>query len=118
MGPQDSLVRHQGHGDGRHAEGLAVASAGEDDILHPCAAQQLSRLFTQDPTDGIAEVAFSAPVRADHGSDTSAAEFHFSAVVEGFETVNFDALKLQQKDGPHTGNISGVPLWYTAVAAK
>ena len=48
---------HQGHGDGGHAQRLAVAGAGEDHVFHAGAAQAASGLLAQHPTDGIAEVA-------------------------------------------------------------
>ena len=45
-----------GQGDFRHAERLAVAGSGEDDVLHVCAAQALGALLAQHPTDSIEDV--------------------------------------------------------------
>jgi hypothetical protein len=82
------LVKHgidQRHGDGGHAQGLAVARAGEDDVFHAGAAQAFRRLFAEHPTDGIAQVGFATAVGAYDGSDAAAIEAELRAVTEGFE---------------------------------
>ena len=89
------LVEHgidQRHGDGGHAEGFAVAGAGEDDVLHAGAAEAFGRLFAEHPTDGIAQVRFATAVGADDGSDAAAIEAQLGAVTEGLEALQFDAL--------------------------
>ena len=88
------LVEHgidQRHGDGGQAQGLAVARAGEDDVLHAGAAEAFGRLFAEHPTDGIAQVRFATAVGADDGSDAAAIEAEFRAITEGFEALQFDA---------------------------
>ena len=52
---------HQRHGDRSHAQRLAISRAGEDDVFHPRAAQALGRLLAEHPTDGVAQIRFSAP---------------------------------------------------------
>ena len=89
-------------GDLGHAERLAVAGAGEDDVFHAGAAQALGALLAEDPTDGVAEVGFSAAVRAHDGGDAGAVEAHFGAIVERLEALDIDALELEQNLALHT----------------
>jgi hypothetical protein len=44
-------------------------------------------LFTQDPTDGIAQVGLAAPVGADYRRDTAAIKAQLSFVTKGFESL-------------------------------
>ena len=90
----------QGHGDGGHAQRLAIPRTGEDDVFHAGATEQPGRLLTQHPTDGIAEVAFSTTVGAHNGGDAGAVEAHFGLVKERLEALNFDALESQQRSAP------------------
>ena len=78
---------HQGHGDVGHAEGLAVARSGEDDVFHAGAAEALGGLLAEHPTDGIADVALAAAVRADDGGDAFPVEAQLGAVAEAFESL-------------------------------
>ena len=66
---------------------LAVARAGEDHVFHAGAAQALGGLFAQHPTDGVAQVGFSAAVRPDDGRDAGAVEPHFGAIAKRLETL-------------------------------
>jgi hypothetical protein len=89
------LVKHgidQRHGDGGQTQGFTVARAGEDDVFHACATEAFRRLFTEHPTDGIAQVGFATAVGAYDGSDAAAIEAELGAVTEGFEALQFDAL--------------------------
>jgi len=78
----------------RHAGGLAVVRAGEDDVFHPGTAQDARRLLAQYPGDRVANVGFSAPVRTDDGGYAFAVELQFGAIAEGLETENLKLLKL------------------------
>ena len=62
-----SVVQHQGHLGVAH--GLALLGACEDHVLHLAAPQSLGGLLPHDPTDGVGDIRFSAPVGADHGGD-------------------------------------------------
>ena len=93
-------VRH-GQGDLRHAQRLALAGAGEDDVFHAGAAQALGALFAQDPTDGIAQVGFSAAVRTHYGRNAGTVEAHLGAIVKRLEALDIDALKLEQNLALH-----------------
>ena len=53
-----------------HAHRFASVRAGENHIGHFAAAQCLGRLFAEHPTDGVGDIGFAAPVRADDGSHT------------------------------------------------
>ena len=82
---------HQGHGDVRHAERLAVAGAGENHVFHAGAAQAFGRLFAQHPTDGIADIGLAAAVGADNGGDAFPVEAQFGALAKGLESLQFYA---------------------------
>ena len=111
-----SSLGNQGHRHRCHSQRLFCAGAGEDYIFHPGAAQALGRLLPQNPTDSVAKVGFSTPVRSDHGSYTAAVKLHFRSVVEGLEPMNLDTLKFQQPETPFLryilGGVSILPgLW-------
>ena len=79
-------------GDLRHPQRLTLARAGEDHVFHAGAAQALGALLAQDPTDGVAEVGFSAAVGTHDGRDAGAVEPHLGPVVERLESLDVDAL--------------------------
>ena len=78
-----------------HAERLSIAGAGENHVLHAGAAEALGALLAEDPADGIAEVRFSAAVRADDGGDAGTVESHVGAVVKRLEALDIDAFKFE-----------------------
>src|ERR1019366_4581713 len=78
---------HQRHGDVGHAEGFAVARAGEDDVFHAGAAEALGGLLAEDPADGIADVAFAAAVGADNGGGGVAVEAELGAIAKALESL-------------------------------
>ena len=90
-----------GQGDLGEAQRLALAGAGEDDVFHAGAAQAFGALLAEDPTDGVAEVGFSAAVGAHDGGDAGAVEAHFGAIVERLEALDIDALELEQNLALH-----------------
>ena len=85
----------------RHPERLPFARAGEDHVFHPRAAEALGALLAQNPTDRITEVGFAAAVRSHNGGDAGAVKPHLRAVIEGFESMNIDAFKLEQNLALH-----------------
>ena len=50
-----------------HAHRFATIGAVENDVGHFSAAEGLSRLLTEHPSDGVRNVGFAAPVRTDNG---------------------------------------------------
>ena len=60
----------KGQVDFRQTDGFAPLGPIENDVGHFGAAEGLGRLFAQHPTDGIGDVGFAAPVRADNRGDT------------------------------------------------
>ena len=68
VGAEGFLAIGEGDADFRHPEGLAGVGAVEDDIFHFAAAQGLGAGLAEYPSDGIGDIAFSAPVRSDDGS--------------------------------------------------
>ena len=83
----------EGHRDRCHADGLALARAGEDDIFHSRAAKTFCRLLSQNPGDCIAEIRFSAAVRADYGGNACPMEPHFGSVAERLKSLQFYSLE-------------------------
>jgi hypothetical protein len=83
---------NQSHGHDGHAGGFAVASSGEDHVFHAGAAQAFRRLFAEHPTDGVTEIRFSAPVRANDGRNAAAIESKFGAIAKRFETLQLQPL--------------------------
>ncbi len=79
-----------------HAGGLAVARAGEDDVLHVNAAQQSRRLFAQHPRNGIGDIRFAATVGADDGRNTVALKAKVGAVAERLEPEDLQLFQFQQ----------------------
>jgi len=75
------------HGDSDfgHAEGFAVAGAGEDDVHHVGAAEGLSALFAENPGDAVEDVGLAATVGSDDHGDAGAGEDEFRAVAEAFD---------------------------------
>src|SRR5437016_3399294 len=52
-----------------HAQRLSGFRSVEDDVLHPLAAKSLGTLLSQNPEDGVENVALAGPVRADDCRD-------------------------------------------------
>src|SRR5690606_24829825 len=67
-------------------------TAGEDDVLHPFAAQAAGALLTQHPGDGIDDVALAAAVWTDDRGDATV-EGEVGAVRKALETRYFESLK-------------------------
>src|SRR5208283_650735 len=87
----DQRQRHLGH-----AHGLALARAGEDDVLHVDAAQQPRRLLAQHPRDGVGDIRLAAAVRSDDGSNALALEAKIGAIRERLETEDLQLLQFEQ----------------------
>jgi hypothetical protein len=81
----------QRHGDSRQPHRFAIAGAAEDNIFHARAAQGFGGLLAQHPTDGIAQIGFTAAVRPNDGRNSPAIETQFGPVAEGLEALQFDA---------------------------
>ena len=80
-----------------HAGRLAIARAGEDDVLHVDAAQQSRRLFAQHPGDGVGDVRLAASVGADDGGDAFALKAQVGAVAERLEAEDLQLLQFEQR---------------------
>ena len=72
----------------REAERFADTGAAEDDVLHPGAAQVFRRLFAQNPSDGVGDIALAGSVRPDDCRDARA-EMQRRFVREGLEALLF-----------------------------
>ena len=92
----------QGERDLGHSGGLAVARAGEDDVLHADAAQALGGLLAQHPHDGVGDVRLAAAVGADHGGDAVSRQMDLRAVAERLEAEHLDLFELEQTTPPGT----------------
>jgi len=92
----------QGERDFGHSGGLALAGAGEDDVLHADAAQTLGGLLAQHPHDGVGDVRLAAAVGADHGGDPVSREMDLRAVAERLEAEHLDLFELEQTTPPGT----------------
>ena len=92
----------QGERDLGHSGGLAVAGAGEDDVLHADAAQALGGLLAQHPHDGVGDVRLAAAVGADHGGDAVSRQMDLRAVAERLEAEHLDLFELEQTTPPGT----------------
>jgi hypothetical protein len=79
----------------RHAARRPVARALEDDVFHLAAAQVLNALLAEDPCDGVGNVALTAAVRTNDGSDSVSSEDYFGVVGEGFKASDFQALEFE-----------------------
>ena len=87
---------YQGHGHVGHAQGLALTGARENHVFHAGSAQAFGGLFSQHPTDGIADVGLAAAIRSDDGGDALTVESQLSALTKGFKSLQFDAFEFQQ----------------------
>jgi hypothetical protein len=76
----DHGQRHFGH-----AVGLAVASAGEDNVFHAGSAEGLGGLLAQHPGDSVGNIGLSTAIRADDARDAFTLELQFRAVTERLE---------------------------------
>jgi hypothetical protein len=59
----------EGERDLSHAQRLAVAGAGEDNVLHLDAAEALGGLLAEHPGDGVSDIGLAAAVGADDNRD-------------------------------------------------
>ena len=75
---------------------FAVFGACKNDVLHAFAAQRLGALFAERPSYSVRDVGFSASVRTDNCGDTLLKR-NFHLIGKGFETSQFDFLKLHVK---------------------
>ena len=77
--------------DGDHGESdrLPVFRSGENNVLHIAAAQRLGALFSENPADRIADIAFARPVWTDNSGDTIM-KFQPCSERKGFEALHFD----------------------------
>ena len=88
----------QGDGNLGHAERLALAGSGEDDVFHLAAAQALGALLAQNPAHALQDVGLSASIRPhDHG-DSLAGQRDFGPITEGLEAQDLDFFQLQHAD--------------------
>ena len=88
----DAAAVVERHCDFGQAQATARRGAVEDDVGHFAAAQRLGALFTEDPADGVNDVALAGPVGPDDGSEP-VAEVEDSLLGEAFETDNFEPLE-------------------------
>ncbi len=72
-----------------HAEGGPRGRAGEDHVGHVSAAQRPGALLAEHPADGVHEVGFPRPVRADDDGDAGL-ELEDGLVREGLEPADRD----------------------------
>ncbi len=86
----------KGERDLGHAGGLALARAGEDDVLHVHAAEEARRLLAQHPGDGVGDVRLATAVGTDDGGDAVALEAEVGAVTERLEAEDLKLLQFQQ----------------------
>src|SRR5690349_10043786 len=93
------FIANQVHNDFSHATGRSISRTLEDDILHFAATEVLYALFTQNPGDGVSDVAFAATIWSDDGGDPISGEDYLCVVGEGFKTGNFQALKFEHALG-------------------
>ncbi len=86
----------EGEGDLGHTCWLAVASAGEDDVLHLDAPEGFGGLLAENPGDGVRDVGLAAAVGSDDGGDSLARELDLGAITEGLEAEDLNLLELEQ----------------------
>src|SRR6516165_6477395 len=110
---------HHRERDLSHAERLALSCPREDDVLHSSAAQAFRALFSQHPTDGVADVGFAAAIGSHNGRDAGAMEAEIAAVIERLEALNIDSSKLEHDKSFLTDSSEGgVFPSYTRAEAK
>ena len=71
---------------------LAGVAPVENHVFHLVAAQALGALFTEDPGNGVGDVALAASIGTDDGGDTLI-EGELRAIGEGLETRDFETLE-------------------------
>jgi hypothetical protein len=52
-------------------------------------------LFSQNPGDGVRDIAFAAAIWADYGGDSVTSEEYFGVIREGLETGNLEAFQFE-----------------------
>ena len=102
VGGQRPVVSGEGQGHLGQAEGLALAVPGEDQVVHPVAAQELGALLSQRPADRVGHVALAAAVRPDDDGH-SGLEREFNLVCERLETEKGDFREMH-KETPIPGS--------------
>ena len=75
-----------GQGDLGIALALAAVGAVKDNVLHLGTAQGFGALFTQHPTDRVADIGLAGAVGADDGGD-ALVEGQFCFIGKGFESL-------------------------------
>src|SRR6185503_14397712 len=80
-----------------HAAWWAIARALKNHVLHLAATQVLHALLAQDPGDCVGHVALAATIRADDRGYAFPGKDEVSVVREGFESCDFEALKLEHR---------------------
>jgi hypothetical protein len=65
-----------------HADGFARFRSGEDYVLHAGSAQASGGLLSQDPTDGVTQVGFTASVWTYNRRNAVTAKPQFGSVAE------------------------------------
>ena len=77
----------------------ARVAPAEDHVLHPLATQTPGALLTQDPRDGVDDVALAAAVRADDGRD-AAVERELGALREALEAGYLQVIQTHRASLP------------------
>lgn len=98
-------------GDFSVALGTTVFCPVKDDFLGVLGADVAGVCFAETPEDGVDDVGFAAPVRADHSRDPLA-DFDVGAVGKGFEPVDANPLEAHgvwesRRSAPGEGRGSG-----------
>ena len=70
----------------RHAGRLAVASSGENDVLHAGTPQGLCRLLPEDPRNGVGDIGLSAAIWAHDSGDAVTVKLELGAVAKRLES--------------------------------
>jgi hypothetical protein len=96
----------QSHRDRRQAHRFPVAGPGKNYVLHAGAAQDFRGLFAEHPTDGVAEVRFSAAIWSHDSRHAAPRKAHLRTVAERLKPLNFNTLKYQQRRFP----LNGMPM--------
>ena len=80
-----------------HRQGLAGLATGEDHVAHGAAAEALGALLSEDPGDGVGDIALPAAVRADDPGHAGL-EIELLLVAERLEAGDLDPF--QAHDSP------------------
>ncbi len=78
-----------------HPQGLPRLAPVEDHVLHGDAPEALDALLSEDPGDGVGDVALATAVRADDPGH-AALEIQFLLVAEGLEANDLDSIETHE----------------------